>query len=459
MDPADTFIVIHGPRGSGKRELVMDFALKDRENILYVDCKPVQEARGDSATIAAAAKTVGYRPIFSWMNSISSWIDLAAQGTIGVKSGLSETLDAQLGKIWQNTAIALKQVAVKGRKKDDKDSNLNDDDWLEAHPERRPVVVIDNFLYKNDESMVVYDKLSEWAARLTSSNIAHVIFLTNDASFSKPLGKALPDRVFRVISLGDLSPDNARRFVITHLESNQSDPTEAARLSPERIDEDMRQLDQSIHILGGRLTDLEFFARRLRSGQTPSQALSEIVEQNASEIMKIYLLSAQESDRRWSSEQAWYLIKTLATNESIKYNELLLDNTFTSSLTASTGSIAALDALSATELISITTYKGRPQAITAGKPLYQAAFRAIAEDKVLRSRFDLALLKELATVEAKSITKIEEELSVLGTLPRQSAELAPRIQYLLTNLAASQAKVSAWEAEMAVLKKTLLSNY
>jgi len=96
------------------------------------------------------------------MNSISSLIDLAAQGTIGVKSGLSETLDSQLAKIWQNTATALKQVALSNRHKDEKDGQLGDDDWLEAHPECRPVVVIDNFLHKNDESSVVYDKIGEW---------------------------------------------------------------------------------------------------------------------------------------------------------------------------------------------------------------------------------------------------------------------------------------------------------
>lgn len=84
---------------------------------------------------------------------------------------------------------------------------------LEAHPERRPVVVVDNFLFKNSESGsgVVYDKLSEWAARLTTSNIAHVIFLTNDISYSKSLGKALPDRVFRQVALGDITPESAKK--------------------------------------------------------------------------------------------------------------------------------------------------------------------------------------------------------------------------------------------------------
>ncbi|KAI4178195.1 MAG: hypothetical protein L6R41_008502, partial [Letrouitia leprolyta] len=114
METADTFIVIQGPRGSGKRELVLDEALAGRRNTLLIDCKPIQEARGDSSTIFAAAKEVGYRPVFSWMNTFSSMIDLAAQGTIGTKTGFSETLDTQLAKIWQNTSNALKELALEG---------------------------------------------------------------------------------------------------------------------------------------------------------------------------------------------------------------------------------------------------------------------------------------------------------------------------------------------------------
>lgn len=220
IESADTFIVIQGPRGSGKRELVLDQALKGRKNTLLIDCKPIQEAKGDSRTINAAALEVGYRPVFSWTNSFSSLLDLAAQGTIGTKTGFSETLDAQLAKIWQNTASALKQIALEGRSEDDKDADLDDDAYLEAHPEKRPVVVLDNFLHKSQESSVVYDKISEWAAGLTTANIAHVVFLTHDVSFSKSLSKALPDRVFRQIALGDCSPEVAKRFVINHLDAD-----------------------------------------------------------------------------------------------------------------------------------------------------------------------------------------------------------------------------------------------
>lgn len=274
METADTFIVIQGPRGSGKRELVLDQALKDRKNTLIIDCKPIQDAKGDSATIVAAALEVGYRPVFSSMNTINSLIDLAAQGTIGTKTGFSETLDTQLDKIWQNTSTALKQIALEDRSKDGKDSELSDDEYLEAHPERRPVVVIDNFLHRSQENTIVYDKISEWAATLTTANIAHVVFLTNDVSFSKSLSKALPDRVFRQISLGDCSPEVAKRFVINHLDDEAKDASNnKVTLLPSQTRSDLSELDECIETLGGRLTDLEYLARRIKTGETPKSRL------------------------------------------------------------------------------------------------------------------------------------------------------------------------------------------
>lgn len=162
METADTFIVVQGPRGSGKHELVVDHALKDSRRKLIIDCKPMQEARGDSATIKACADQVGYRPLFSWMNSISGLVDLAVQGTTGLKTGFTETLDTQISNILQNTATALKEIALENRAKDPKDAKMSDDVYLEAYPERLPVVVIDNFLHKSQESTIVYDKLADW---------------------------------------------------------------------------------------------------------------------------------------------------------------------------------------------------------------------------------------------------------------------------------------------------------
>jgi hypothetical protein len=267
-ETAETFIVIHGPRGSGKRELVLEQALKEHKYKVVIDCKQIQDARGDTAKISRAAAQVGYRPIFSWMNSISSFIDLAAQGMIGTKAGFSETLDAQLSKIWHNTAVAMKRVALEGRRKEDKDIHLSEDEYLEAHPEKRPVLVIDNFLYDSDNS-VVFDKLTEWAAGVTSANIAHVVFLTTDSSFAKPLSKAMPNQVFRTIGLGDCSLEVGRRFVLRHLDAESGGDEENARRK-----ETLHGLDSCIKTLGGRVTDLDFMAHRIEAGETPEGRLN-----------------------------------------------------------------------------------------------------------------------------------------------------------------------------------------
>jgi RNA12 protein len=460
IEPSDTFIVVQGPRGSGKKELILDQALKDRKNVLVIDCKPIQEARGDSATINAAATEVGYRPVFSWMNSISSLIDLASQGTIGVKSGFSETLDTQLAKIWQTTATALKRIVLETRSKKDSDFGLADDYFLEAHPERLPVVIIDNFLHRKEESSVVYDKIAEWAASLTTANIAHVIFLTNDTSYSKSLGKALPDRVFRQIALSDITPQVAKKFVIAHLDNDQDLSGGTIAMSKSQRCVDLSELDECINVLGGRLTDLEFLARRLKTGQSPKKALQEIIEQSASEVLKMFLITLDSGDRKWSSEQAWYLVKSLANNEQLRYNEVLLSNTFSSSLapTAINGE-SVLDALCQAELITIKTSSGRPESIRVGKPVYQAAFKLLTEDHVLKSRLDLAILTELTKIETKSIEKYENELSMLASLPKHLNKISSRIDYLLDKLSASQQKVQGWETEISGLKKVLSTEY
>ncbi len=452
MESADTFIVIQGPRGSGKKELVLDQALKGRKNTLVIDCKPIQEAKGDSRTICAAADEVGYRPVFSWMNSISSLIDLAAQGTIGTKTGFSETLDAQLAKIWQNTATALKQIALSERGKDDKDADLGDDEYLEAHPERRPVVVIDNFLHKSQENSVVYDKISEWAAGLTTANIAHVIFLTNDVSFSKSLSKALPDRVFRQIALGDCSPEVAKRFVINHLDADADEgggPEKKPK--PSEMREDLAELDDCISTLGGRLTDLEFLARRIKTGETPKKAVQEIKEQAASEILKMYILDS--SPRKWTPEQAWLLVKQLADSESLRYNELLLSDIFKSD------GEGVLQSLEQAEMITIVSSNGRPTSIKPGKPVYSAAFKQLTEDHVLKARLDLAILSQLIKIETQGIDKYEAELNLLANLPGSPKEARGRGKWLLGKLWTSQNKVEEYERESAGLKKVLMQEY
>lgn len=450
-ESADTFIVIQGPRGAGKKQLI-DQALSHVPQKLVIDCKKIQDARGDSKTINAAANEVGYRPVFSWMNSFSSMIDLAAMGTIGTKTGFSETVENQLVKIWTNTTSALKGLALSHRDKKGRDAGMPDDEWLEAHPEHRPIVVIDNFLHKSNEAgaNMVYDRIAEWAASLTTQNIAHVIFLTTDVSFSKSLSKALPDRVFRQIALGDCSPEVAKKVVIRHLDTDVVTREGEKKLTDSQLRTDLDELDGVIQVLGGRLTDLEFLARRIQAGETPGRAVKQIIEQSASEILKMYLL---DGERTWTPQQAWVLIKELASNEELRYNEILLNDMF------SKNGEQVLQNLEQAELISIASANGRPNKIKPGKPVYLSAFQYLTEDDVLRSRLDLSILSQLAAKEKSTIDACENELKLLSELPGMPAELKPRIRYLLDKALASQEKIVGYEAKQGQLKKVLTEKY
>ncbi len=156
------------------------------------------------------------------------------------------------------------------------------------------------------------------------------------------------------------------------------------------------------------------------------EAVREITEQSASEILKMYILDS--SLRKWTPEQAWLIIKSLASTDCLRYNEVLLSDIF------KTEGEATLQALEQAELISIVSSNGRPTSIKPGKPVYSAAFKQLTEDHVLKARLDLAILTQLIKVETAGIDKYETELNLLGNLPGQPREVQGRIRWLLGKL-------------------------
>ncbi|KAL8716081.1 MAG: hypothetical protein Q9225_006239 [Loekoesia sp. 1 TL-2023] len=168
----------------------------------------------------------------------------------------------------------------------------------------------------------------------------------------------------------------------------------------------------------------------------------------------MYVLDIDRTTRPWTPEQAWLLIKSLAFTPSLRYNELLLSDTFKAD-----GGEPTLRALEQAELITVVSSNGRPHSIKPGKPVYQAAFRQLTEDKVLAARLDLAVLNQLIALESKAIEKAEAELGLLGGLPGQGREVKSRVKWLLGKLQTSQGKVEAYEREGAVLKKVLQKEF
>lgn len=294
-------------------------------------------------------------------------------------------------------------------------------------------------------------------ASLSSSNTAHVIFVTHDVSFNKALSKALPDRVFRVVSLSDCTEEVAKEFVLKHLEPEALD-AEVGFLdpTPSQRRKDLAELDDVLPNFGGRLTDLEFLARRVKAGEAPSKAEAEIVSQSVNEIMKMFLLAPTgggPEGKAFKAVQAWALIKQLAKCDRLRYNEVAIGAEFAG------GQEKALSALEEADLISIVTQSGRPHAIIPGRPIYAAAFRKIVEDQVLASKLDLAVLADKIKGETATIDKLEQELKLLGDLPKQPPELNDRVRWLLTKVSSSQATIEATEKESARLKDILKRDF
>ncbi|CAO1635155.1 unnamed protein product [Sympodiomycopsis kandeliae] len=291
-DQPETFVTITGPRGSGKHKLLESSIPKDRK-VLRIDCAEIARSVGssagsatsssktsadeasrgagkmDTALISALASEVGYYPLFSWLNSFNSMIDLAAVGLIGSKAGFSKPAEEQLGQILEVTSRALshikskednrvakakarrdkqgsKQVAQtapipaaneKGNPESgsEKPGSFRDEVPLEpglaqeaaAAASRKddglnpklPIIVIDNFHLKSLRSPLLYSILVQWSSQMISSRTAHVIFVSdNPVASSKEISRALPDsRPVNNIVLADAEKDRAREFVRSRL--------------------------------------------------------------------------------------------------------------------------------------------------------------------------------------------------------------------------------------------------
>lgn len=169
----------------------------------------------------------------------------------------------------------------------------------------------------------------------------------------------------------------------------------------------------------------------------------------------MYILDANRANQAWTPEQAWLIIKSLAENPSIRYNELLLSDTYKSS---SNGE-AVLQALEQAELISITSTNGRPHSIKPGRPVFTAAFQRLTADHVLQARMDLSILTELIKIETQGIDKYETELKLLAQLPHRPWEVRARTQWLLDKLSVGQRKVEKYERESGRLKGVLTREF
>jgi RNA12 protein len=166
----------------------------------------------------------------------------------------------------------------------------------------------------------------------------------------------------------------------------------------------------------------------------------------------MFVLDVDIATRKWTPQQAWLLISELADSDRLRYNEILLSDVYKD------GGESTLQALENAELITISSSNGRPHAIKPGKPVYQAAFKYLTQDQVLKSRMDLAIYTQLIGIENKNIDKCETELKLLQEANARPSFMS-RVQWLLQKADASQVKIEKYEQESARLKKMLMALY
>jgi len=299
----ETFILVTGPKGSGKSTLVRA-ATTDKKYKVKINGEQLANSRNNNEMISNLAKQLGYFPVFTWLVSFSGLIDTLVSITTGQKAGLSPSTDTQFKKILETVAIVLQQISVTDGPSYSKESlpalqrlqqlvgssqqatDANDDIVSRSieHSDEIPIVIIDGFLSreKGSHQQEMWENIVEWATLLVENRVAHVIFVTQHVGAVKILGKALPDRTFETISLSDAQPESAMRFV-------------QKRLDAVRKDRNLTGLDRAIAALGGRLTDLQLFIEKIYGGLDSDGEYSLFDIKQVAHKIAVYILNTFDS--------------------------------------------------------------------------------------------------------------------------------------------------------------------
>ncbi|EPY49203.1 RNA-binding protein [Schizosaccharomyces cryophilus OY26] len=418
-----SFIVVQGPRGSGKRDLV-DRAVGNRKHVLVFDCDRLFSGANEGMFVSSLASQTGYFPLFSFLNNLSSMIDMAAQGLIGQKTGIVSSAEGQVRQILSTTQTVLRKLALDEHKDSEHSNVLDESEYLEVHADKLPVVVLDNFQLRKLNNPMQH-MVAEWAGNLVKEGVVHVLMLTPDVGGTKTLEQYVGGWENRTLLLGDADPLLAQRYVLDSI------PKE---IRTERLE---KELKKQLPKIGGRLRDLDYVARRLRvNNSSVSDAIGGIISQNTSDILQSFLRSNSLSfgdDKKplYTSEQAWILITLLSQHEHIPYHKLMLDPLLK-------GHDDAVRALEEDELITITSVNARPDKVFAGKPVYVTAFQQLVNDSILRAAMSQARCNAIIRLCNSAIRTDEEELQLLKGLGNFESGMKERARYLLARIKKNQ---------------------
>ncbi|RCI03787.1 mitochondrial escape protein 2 [Rhizopus stolonifer] len=450
----ETFILVTGHKGSGKSALVKE-AIQEKKHKIYIDCGKIASARNQSDMTKSLAKEVGYFPLFTWIASMSGLMDTMITATTGQKTNFSTSTDSQIKNILETVAIALRDIVPEEKKGDE-----HEEKWIEKlqhlifeqktltqetvkkekdtenHLDQKniPVVVIDNFMCREtSKNAFLWEELAEWAALLIENGIAHVVFVSSNAT--------LPGKTFTSLTLSDSPQEKAMSFVKKQLGEDINDAN----------------LAEVVSALGGRFTELELLVQKMKMNMDAEAALEDIIARNLTEIRKYGFgdISVKDNKFEWTPIQFWTILKLLNEQPSINYGELKWDSIFN-------GNDAPIKAMERAELITVVHKDGRPNSIKPGKPIHYAVFRRILSDTVFASSMEIEANMFLKKQAEENITKLEDTIERLANISqpnRPPREIEARIRYLLTKLTALQKLIEQHDAAVKTAKEIVSKDW
>ncbi|OBZ89957.1 Mitochondrial escape protein 2 [Choanephora cucurbitarum] len=470
----ETFVLITGHKGSGKSALVKS-AIQDRKNKLFIDCEELATARNQSEMTKGLAKEVGYFPVFTWAASMSGMFDTMIAATTGQKTSFSSSPDSQMKDILETVAIALREIVPnekearrraeenkhhvtllshikhvvldligkedtpeKTRSNHPQDGEKEGDDSDELTEKLIPIVVIDNYMYRETaKNAKLWEELAEWASLLIENEIAHVVFVSSNAGVMKTLGKALPGKSFSSIALSDAPLEMAMSFIKKQLDSEIDDP----------------ELPKVVSALGGRLTELELLVQKMKMNMDAKTAFEDIVARNLIEIRKYGFGDSTECDSKleWTAPQFWTIVKLLSEKKHINYDELKWSPVFN-------GSEGPLKAMERAELIIIVQKEGRSHSIRPGKPVYYTVFDRLMADTIFNASMEIESNMALKKQSEENMAKLEDNINKLTHINAPSKlpkEIEARVQFLLTKVASCQKSIEEYDTNIKKAKEII----
>ncbi|KAF5330523.1 hypothetical protein D9619_005680 [Psilocybe cf. subviscida] len=518
-DSPSTVAFVHGPQGSGKTSMLEAVLHESKRNTLTIDCRQLQAASSDSALVGALAAQTGYWPVFNFLSSMSSLVDLASVGLIGQKAGMSSSLTEQLHKILDVVTEGLRGVSSSHKAAIQKRvAHEEAEEQRRVQDEHRRQAIIDgrwhdarldcvagngvmSELGVGDEmfgdEMVVQQQNQERAEKNmtieeSKAKKKHmledeqaiqslpVVIIRNYAANSREdvmdvlaqwAASLAENHIAHVIVLSD-NRENAKRLTkalptkplssiaLSDADAGSSLSFVKQKLLDAGLEVQLTSKDaQFVERLGGRASDLESLIHKVRTGMKIEEAVEDIITRGVVELRKnTFGEDAEESKNLpWTRYQAWKVLKVLAKSPEVGYYDMLVDFPFK-------GDENALRAMEHAELITIVAKNGRPSGIRPGKPVFRWVFERVVNDKVFQATQELAYNEKQVSDTETKIQGYEQELKLLVDMmqnehrPWYSFRRSPcldRARSVGEKLVVAERKVSTLERKIVELKKVL----